>query len=796
MTTYTWKTAGDGEWNDTSKWTPSGVPGATDDAVITATSPSVPSYTVSLNVVNPGYPKFEIGGLTIGSNVILSIDNLAQLEVYNGVIQNSGQIFLSSQSTLYSPSLNINGDGSLQGGGTIIGADNAWNDIYIVPGSTFTNVNNTIAGAFNLEEGTFINDSKGLVDASAALNPGMLRYGNLLNYGIIQASGKAGLLIDTETITNVGGLLKALDGSHGDLKNATIAGGNLSATGSGYWQILGSYTATLDGSSGAIALQSGLFIQDSASLYLKGTVENLGYIVVNSTGDYTSLDVSSAVSLSGGGAVFLGDSSENTINGGISANVLHNFNNWILGAGSILNVTLVNDVHGVISATYADNSLLLATGATITNNGLLAAAGGTLWLDDAVTGTGSGIITNGGTLRAQLPFSQNVSFQGAGALSLGRPYDGVVSGFAATDTIDFRTVSFAAGEQVAFKSEFNSVQTYALEDSSNAVLTTFNVQGYYSENQFTVASDGSGDAAVGLSRSPRLTDTHDFNSDGTSDLLWRGVSSGSVYEWSMTGGLNNSDSYLGNLSGWNEAGIGDFYGNATSDLLWQNQSTGDVYEWQMSSGQHVGNIYLGNLAGWSEIGVGDFSGAGTDDLLWQSQSTGDVYEWTMSNGQHIGSDIYVGNLAGWSEVGIGDFTGAGTDDLLWQNQSTGYVYEWQMSSGQPTGNNVYLGNLAGWSEIGVGDFTGAGTSDLLWQNQSTGDVYEWTMSNGQHVGNDIYLGSLSGWSVVGTGDYTGNGVSDIVWQNQSSGAAYEWTMTNGQHTGDIYLGQLAGWQGK
>jgi len=85
-----------------------------------------------------------------------------------------------------------------------------------------------------------------------------------------------------------------------------------------------------------------------------------------------------------------------------------------------------------------------------------------------------------------------------------------------------------------------------------------------------------------------------------------------------------------------------------SDILWQNEASGAVYEWQMSDGQHVAgaDVSLGNLSGWQVAGIGDYDGNGTDGVLWQNQASGATYEWTFANGQHVaGADVFLGNLA-------------------------------------------------------------------------------------------------------------------------------------------------------
>ena len=84
------------------------------------------------------------------------------------------------------------------------------------------------------------------------------------------------------------------------------------------------------------------------------------------------------------------------ITGAASGNELENSNNSITGAGTISNLTLVNDTAGIIDAT---GTLVLNTGNTISNAGLLeATAGGTLQIGDNVTNTGTLKATGGGEL--------------------------------------------------------------------------------------------------------------------------------------------------------------------------------------------------------------------------------------------------------------------------------------------------------------------------------------------------------------------------------------------------------------
>ena len=117
-------------------------------------------------------------------------------------------------------------------------------------------------------------------------------------------------------------------------------------------------------------------ISDGAVLPLSGVVNNTGTIALNSTGDATDLElIQHGITLQGGGALTLSDSSANAIFGTDPSVTLTNVDNTISGAGQIGEgqMTLVND--GTIDAT-GTNALVLDTGSNvITNSGTLEATG-------------------------------------------------------------------------------------------------------------------------------------------------------------------------------------------------------------------------------------------------------------------------------------------------------------------------------------------------------------------------------------------------------------------------------------
>jgi hypothetical protein len=173
-----------------------------------------------------------------------------------------------------------------------------------------------------------------------------------------------------------------------------------------------------NGGTGAGANAGVIAIANNSNFIAGGTVDNVGEITVNSGGNVTSFQVEAAgMTLSGGGKVILGDSSQNQIFGDTATATLTNVDNTISGAGRIGNgqtsiagaggLALTNDAKGVINAVGA-NTLVLNTGLNVVvNNGLLEGSGvGGLTIQGATVNDSAG-----GTLQANT--NSNVSLQSA-----------------------------------------------------------------------------------------------------------------------------------------------------------------------------------------------------------------------------------------------------------------------------------------------------------------------------------------------------------------------------------------------
>ena len=267
---------------------------------------------------------------------------------------------------------------------------------------------------------------------------------------------------------------------------------------------------------------------------------------------------------------------------------------------------------------------------------------------------------------------------------------------------------------------------------------------------------------------PLRTNTHDFDGDGSSDIVWRD-DLGDAAIWLMNGAAVLSSGGVGTVpNSWSIVAQRDFDGDGKTDLLWHD-TNGDTAIWFMH-GAEVGSASgLGNVpTAWSVLGAGDFNGDGLGDILWRDDS-GNLAVWLMA-GASLLSSAGIGNVPlAWSIAGSGDFNGDGKTDLLWRD-TNGNTAIWFMD-GLRASSSAGVGNIAtDWSIVGTGDFNGDGMSDIVWRD-ALGNTAIWLM-NGATVSSAGGLGNVpTTWSVADTGDYDGDGKSDLLWRDSLGNTA-------------------------
>ncbi len=743
--------------------------GATSTVDLGSGNTIIGGKLVALNggTIQAGNNTVLDGSTSAGNLVIAGALDVKYATILKGLIYNNGTIVDASSVIMNNVTLSGGGTLTMRDGGTSV------ND----GGGTLVNIDNQLTGSGRFNTNLKIdNRVGGVINATSATEQMVLYQGQILsNAGLIEATGAAGLHIQGMTIDDrAGGHLFVGDGSVIDLDAATVLGGSLQGAGSGYYDL-----KSENGNTSFLAnvnIAATVKLGGGRNLYVSGDIFNTGTIVIDSALNNANAPATlyAAGAWTGGGHISLTNAPASTLN----MNGTWSSDNIISGAGMFsgtggAGVAFTNT--GTVDAIYAANALTIATGQTLTNNGTFKADSGKLIVNDAVTGSGTAIVTNGGTLDFTANFQENVSFQGsnAGTLLLSQAYGGVISGFGKGDTIDFAGFSYATGDHVVLQSSVGGIETFGVETSGNAVVTMFHVSGSQPASAFEVQTNANHDLLLSYG-GHNLADSADFNGDGRSDILWSNAN-GDTAIWTATGsgGFTNAD--LGLIpTSWQVVGTGDFKGTGNADLVWRN-SNGDTNIWYANGSGGFTSSDLGIIpTNWQLSGTGDFSGDGLADVLWRN-SNGDTNVW-YSNGSGGFSSTDLGIVpTNWQIAGSGDFTGTGTDDIIWRNTANGDTNIWE-----PTGSggftSVDLGIVpTSWQIAGTGDFTGTGTDDILWRNTTNGDTAVWTPTgSGGFTSADLGIVSTS-WQIAGLGDFNGNGTSDILWHNTTNGDTNIWS---------------------
>ena len=357
---------------------------------------------------NIGILDGSTGPLTNAGTV--QVDDNATLEIV-GTIHNTGTIALASGGGDLTSLEAVGTTTTLDGGGTIVMGDISGNNrIFAAAGTdVLVNVDNTIEGSGQLGDGQLTLINQAVIDATGAANALVLNANLTTNPGLIEATGTAGLLIES-TVDNAGGLIEAVGTSTVTLQAGDdVVGGTITTTGAGLVELINSNIGTLDGSAGPLTNAGVLQVDDNATLEIVGTIHNTGTIALASGGgDLTSLEaVGTTTTLDGGGTIVMGDiSGNNRIFAAAGTDVLVNVDNTIEGSGQLGDgqLTLANDA--LVDATGAIALVLNAN--LTTNTGTIEATGTAgLVIESTVLNTG-GLIKAVGTSTVTLQAGDDI----------------------------------------------------------------------------------------------------------------------------------------------------------------------------------------------------------------------------------------------------------------------------------------------------------------------------------------------------------------------------------------------------
>ena len=559
MSAIHWLNPLSGNFTHAADWSGGKVPGASDDAILDAVGSSFTVTSASSQTVNSlrlaanatlsitGGTFDALAGTGAGANAGVILVGANDTLSLGGVVTNSGAITLNSpQATNNYAQLTLAAGVTLTGGGVIndAGQINAG-----AAGATITNLNNTILADVETSYGidslfadspagtVFVNGKNGVVDSQSLLFVGGQQGLSIVNHGMIESSG------------------------YMDFTDTSVSGaGQLAVSDFGEMQFSG--PGVVSGQSLSVGAQASLFLAGGGVDYT-GVFDNAGTTRLYTTGSTPALFLTGVTTLSGGGTViFMPESQAVAIGGKAGKDTLINVDNTLSGGGDLGNgqIGIVNEAAGVItglqtidsgSQTITNQGLIMANGygaptiiGSIVNTGTIECIFGTLTIEDAVSnngllsvgavgrrgyttltlygqvsGTGSTVIGNGGTLNADGLFSeyhnhafeQSVTFTGAGFLHLAasREYAGAISGFssAGMTSLDLGDIGFVSSSQATF-SGTASGGVLTVADGKHAARITLN--GDYLSSTFVTVNDGHGGVIVVALPAPGGAPPHAF----------------------------------------------------------------------------------------------------------------------------------------------------------------------------------------------------------------------------------------------------------------------------------------------
>jgi YVTN family beta-propeller protein len=331
-----------------------------------------------------GQGTLTVAGAYVGANNTTTF--------LKGTINNMGAMQVNA--TANNTFLAIGGPVSLTGNGTVtltttgVGGTAA---IEQSGGNTLTNVGNTLQGTGVIGWNGLSVVNQGTIDANASsslvLNPG-----GFTNQGVLEATG-VGMLQVSSSVSNAGGSIVA-NGASAAVQFAngiTIQGGTLNGVSGGFVGSSSGNVLNVDGTANPVSIAAGATytVGNNSTTDLFGTINNNGTLLLDSTGNNTTLNAASGgATLAGAGSVmmtsgpnmFLGTS---LLNGGniILDSATFNVSSYMQNAGLFQ-----------IAATGSASSVSFSV------NGGTAQVDGTLATSQGVSVTGSGTLSGNGTI--------------------------------------------------------------------------------------------------------------------------------------------------------------------------------------------------------------------------------------------------------------------------------------------------------------------------------------------------------------------------------------------------------------
>ncbi|MFH1216152.1 MAG: carboxypeptidase regulatory-like domain-containing protein [Pseudomonadota bacterium] len=328
-------------------------------------------------------------------------------------------------------------------------------------------------------------------------------------------------------------------------------------------------------------------------------------------------------------------------------------------------------------------------------------------------------------------------------------------------------------------------------DGSDAALDSDD-DGYSNYKEYLVDTDPWNPASK-----PRDSVPNDLNGDGTSDILLRSKSTGTLWSLLLDGNTVTTSGKITTVSvDWKIAAIADFNGDGTADILLRNQVTGQLWMYRMSGNviSSSNNVTALSLV-WQILSIADFNGDGKSDILLFNSTTGQTWMYLMDGATITTAGAGPVMTSGWELVAAKDCNGDGNTDILLRNTSVGTFWLVELDGTTILNSRAVVTASFAWSVAAVEDFNGDGKNDILIRNSGTGQLWMYQL-DGTSVLSSSNVGALSlDWIIKDVADFNGDMKADILLYKVGTRSLWLYTMNGAAIAGSGSVVTLpVGWE--
>lgn len=190
----------------------------------------------------------------------------------------------------------------------------------------------------------------------------------------------------------------------------------------------------------------------------------------------------------------------------------------------------------------------------------------------------------------------------------------------------------------------------------------------------------------------------DFDADGRNDVLWQEQASGALQAWLMDGTTQTAVVDLAPATPedaeWRVSGLADLDHDGSTDVLWRHVSSGELRVWLMEGAVRTASLALEPRTApgptWQVRALADFDADSQVDVLWHDQASGALQVWFLAGTTATrASPLDPGGSpdTGWQVRLAADFDADGKPDLLWRHDTTGELQVWFLDGTRVTGTS-------------------------------------------------------------------------------------------------------------